>query len=599
MRLFSTRGKTRNTINSVMLFTLITGLCEAIIMLVYSALGIEGTLSAGYAALLDATLLALLSFYPLCRFVFAPLFLEHKQLQNTEQIMISAFNSTQEGMLITDSNSTIIYVNSAFTEISGYSAADAIGKKPNILSSGRQSRAFYQQMWGELLEKGHWKGKLWNRRKTGEIYHEGIQITRIYGHFDEDYFIAVFSDISEQDELEASLAEARKMEALATLVGGVAHNFNNYLAGIMGRVFLAKKADSLPKVAKQLEAIEQAGRSATALVSELMVFSRDVSLDESHCDLAKIVKRATKTARLVLPETIKLKLDIADTPLPIFGNKSQIEQIILNMINNAHDACMQQEGVSPLIHIEAGRRQWNQCKDKFACTKRNECPLCYETGVFFSISDNGQGIPEDIIAKIFEPFFTTKEPGQGTGLGLSTAYQAVNRHGGMMLVDSSETEGSTFTVCLPLDESYTANTKEQAHIPMQGKGEKILLVDDEDAVREVTAEALRGYNYRVVTAANGAQALEAFASHRDDLAIVISDVVMPKMNGDIAVAKMRSEKPGLPVIFTSGYSDISPPDEDCTQFIRKPFSPPELSTHIHQLLSRCRTTTDQAMQPSN
>ncbi len=367
---------------------------------------------------------------------------------------------------------------------------------------------------------------------------------------------------------------------------------NNFLAGIMGRSYIGKNARSLDKAKRLFASIEADGNKAAALVNELMIFSRDISIDEHHCDARDIVTTAVKTARLAIPENIEISLRIDGDEFPVFANAGQIEQVILNMIYNARDALAE----TPAPHIDIRLRKTRQA----LCTGRRspDCAACDGEKLLLTISDNGHGIPADIQGRIFEPFYTTKQPGTGTGLGLSTAFQTVQRHHGSIFVESGPGQGTRFGICLPLSDGAAIVPDEERSTQIQpGQQETILLIDDDPSLLCVSTEVLQELNYRVTGTGNGREALEIFRRRQHEIALVMTDIVMPGMNGDAAVREMKKIRPDLPVIFTSGYSDIEIDTGVSTRFVRKPFHAAELSRLLREVL-RQEGASPPASQPA-
>ncbi|MDQ6963774.1 MAG: response regulator [Mariprofundales bacterium] len=474
-----------------------------------------------------------------------------KATEKRLKLAYQALNNTSEGVIITDHKGVIIDVNHSFCRVTGYRRREVLGQTPKLLQSGRHDELFYQQLWKRLGSCGHWSGKVWNRRKNGEIYPELLTINALYdkgGNLQN--FVGIFSDISEMHKLEMQLRQAQKMEAIGVLVGGVAHDFNNMLGGIQGNVHLAKReCAAMPQLLSRLNSIDELCQRSAGVVAQMLTFARKANVDKQPLALAPLVRETCKFARVGLPADIKLELHCADPDLTIDADLTQIQQLLLNLINNARDAMESCE--EPMISVHLTRMR----PDAAFFAKHVDAV----TGkyVYLRIDDNGSGIAEEQLDKIFDPFFTTKEVGKGTGLGLAMVYGAVQTHHGVIEVTSQVGQGTSFHIYFPLHadsrrEEFTSVgvVEAEAH----GAGETILLVDDEQSLLQVMEELISAMGYRVLSAADGEQALQLYRRHRHEIRLVITDVVMPGVGGVRLAKQLKKEDPNLPLIFVSGYS---------------------------------------------
>ncbi|PJA33405.1 MAG: hypothetical protein CO187_01415 [Zetaproteobacteria bacterium CG_4_9_14_3_um_filter_53_7] len=475
---------------------------------------------------------------------------ERKQAEETARKLAQAVEQAGEAILITNTGGIIEYVNPAFTRLTGYSAEEMLGENPRLINSGKQKTAFYEKMWDTILSGNTWQGKMTDRKKDGSFYpvmetispiknNEGV-ITHFVGHQ---------QDLSENEALEQRFFQAQKLEALGTLVGGIAHEFNNSLAGVTGNLYLAKKgASQLPDVIQKLDAIEKLSFRSAALIKNLLSFSRQGIVQKTAVVLTPFLKEVIKIHRVSLPENIKLELNIDNTSLPMIINwdENLLLQVVLNLINNARDALTNVENA--LITINLSR----YATDRDFLDKHPEI----EAGNFacLSIRDNGIGINANDLPHIFEPFYTTKDVGKGTGLGLSIVTGAMQTHQGCIEVESIAGEGSVFHIYLPLLESSDVSPLAQPdELGEHGMDETILLVDDDTYILEVGKELLESLNYKVLVASDGLEAIEIFRANMDDVSIIITDIMMPKLGGVEAVERIRSIRPDMKVIFTTGY----------------------------------------------
>jgi len=387
-------------------------------------------------------------------------------------------------------------------------------------------------MWDTILSGKVWQEKVIDRKKDGTFYPVMLTISPIRNTTGEiTHFAATHADLTEHDEMQAKFEQAQKMEAVGTLVGGIAHNFNNMLAGISGNMYLLRsKMKGMPELVDRVRRVEELTLQAADMVSELLIFARKGNVEKKNVDLAIFLTEAYKLAGVAFPENIKVVKEFTGDSLPVHGDANQIQQVMINLINNARDAIMDVK--VPEIRV---------CIERFEADKEflKKYPgidgRTFNVGqafARFSISDNGCGIPEEQLSDIFEPFFTTKEIGIGTGLGLAMSYGTVREHGGVLDVESEVGKGSVFNVYLPLIQSQAIriDTHDEEKIT-HGRGETILLVDDEQYVRETGGEVLEELGYNILLAENGRQAIKMFESHKDQVDLIILDVVMPEMGG--------------------------------------------------------------------
>jgi len=491
-----------------------------------------------------------------------------------------AIDQSGEVVTITDRVGVIEYINPAFSRITGYSQQQAIGKVPRLLrDEGNQGVV------GEIrrvMDRGEsWQGKVMEKKKDGSLYPAMLTISPIR---DEKgvltHYISVHEDLSQLQALEEKFQQAQKMESIGTLVGGIAHDFNNMLAAMQGNLYLMRPLLAGQKMAlAKLDNIEQLSHRAADMVGQLLTFARKGMVHMQSLCLNSFMLEAYTLSLHAIPEDIETRCDVCDEKLVVMADATQLQQLLLNLLSNARSAVRETEDPRincrlDLFHADAAFKQRHE-QLKGDCFAR------------ISVLDNGCGIPEAIRDKIFEPFFTTKPVGDGTGLGLSMIYGAVQTHGGVIELDC-DTE-TTFHVYLPLTTDTALPLHRHDAGVVTGKNDRILLVDDDRNMREVTCEVLRSLHYRVTTSETGKQALELFKQSPDAFDLVITDMVMPQMNGDAMAKQMLAIRPDLPVIFCSGYDRAQAGksvgnDEGCL-YLQKPFEIEKLSQSIRALLS--------------
>jgi len=471
--------------------------------------------------------------------------------ESTLRKLSQAISQAGESILITNREGIIEYVNPSFSKLTGYSAEEAMGQTPRLLKSGNQDAAFYEAMWKTITAGNVWQGKVIDRRKDGSFYPSVLTISPIFDESGEaanyTHFVGIQSDLSELEDMEHRFQQAQKMEAIGIMVGGIAHNFNNMLAGMTGNLYLAKmKVQAQPDVVKKLTNVEELSGHAAEMIQQLLAFARKGIVSMKEMPLVPFIKETLKLLHASVPENIEVHEDICSTALQIKGDVTLLHQVLANLVNNARDALEDVDDPCITIRLESF----------YADVSFLGNHPDFERGSFahLSVEDNGIGIPEHQLKHLFEPFFTTKEQGKGTGLGLSMVFGAVKTHHGFVDVDSRAGKGTSFHVYIPLLESKTVafepiHKKES----VSGHGELILLADDEQHVREVAAEVLEMLGYKVLQAEDGLKAMEIFKIHGADIALVILDAVMPHCSGNELAQRIRKMRSDIPVLFVTGY----------------------------------------------
>ncbi|UOM33161.1 ATP-binding protein [Acuticoccus sp. I52.16.1] len=399
----------------------------------------------------------------------------------------------------------------------------------------------------------------------------------------EDRVMIVLSDVTDQSELEAQIAQSQKMQAIGQLAGGIAHDFNNVLQAIIGfsDLLLQSHRPSDPAF-RDIMNIKQSAQRAAGLVKQLLAFSRRQTLRPTVLNLNDVVADLSIMLDRLLGETVKLELAYGRDLWPVLADLSQIEQVVINLSVNARDA-MKGGGTLTIRtrNVPAGEAESDGADEVPGDT------------VLVEIEDVGTGMPQEMLDKIFEPFFTTKATGEGTGLGLSTVYGIVKQTGGALSVKSEVGTGTIFRIYLPRTEvaerSPASAESERAPAPsgdLTGSA-TLLLVEDEEAIRTFAARALTAKGYRVLSAESGVEAAEIFAEEGDAIDLVVTDVIMPELDGPSLVKKVRAERPDLKVLFMSGYADGASLDElPDAQFLAKPFTLKALAEAVKRELGR-------------
>ncbi len=505
---------------------------------------------------------------------------KRKQSEHQRLLLATALDQLDENIVIMDTNGIIEYVNPAFERTTGYANSESIGRSITLLKSAAQENDFYERVRVLAACGDGWSGSVVNRKKDGTEFEEKTTLSPVRNNAGEiAHFVAVMRDVSRELALEEQLRQVRKMEAIGRLAGGVAHDFNNLLSPILGYSEMAMlNIDQGVPLYGHLKQINQAGERAADLTRQLLAFSRKQVLEMTQVNLNVLITNFEKMLRRMIGEDVELHIGLAPSPGPIKADKSQIEQILMNLAVNARDA-MPNGGT---LSIETS----NMYLDEQYV--RDHAGLLPGEYVMLAVSDTGCGMTAEVRRNIFEPFFTTKEAGKGTGLGLATVYGIVNQHGGNIWVYSEPGQGTTFKIFFPRSRE---NEGQEALAPIReskGGSETVLLIEDDPMVRGLAREVLAGGGYEVIEAETPEQAFAAATERAGNLHILLTDVIMPRMNGQQVYGKIAEICPEIKVLYMSGYTgDIITHHgvlDEGMNFLPKPFSAHGLLTKVRQVL---------------
>ena len=503
-------------------------------------------------------------------------------VQSSEMLFRSVWENSVDGMRLTDGNGVIIAVNKAYCDLVGMKAEELEGKPFTIVYAESENPQVILERHRE-----HFRARAANRKIQQQItLHNGqvmaLEITDsfIELHGQPLLLFSLFRDVTTQRRLEEQLRQSQKMEAIGQLAGGVAHDFNNILTVIHGHASLLLTSELEESASRSAQQISQAAERAAALTRQLLTFSRRQLIQPRKLDMNKIVGNMTDLLGRLLGEDVSLQLNYCPSPAMVEADVGMMEQVLLNLAVNARDAMPKGGRLAVRISIvdlnEAHVQHHPEARvGRFVCVSK---------------TDTGCGIPPENLQRIFEPFFTTKEVGKGTGLGLATVYGIVKQHQGWIEVESTVGKGTTFRFYVPYVGSAQAETeKPTTQITIRGGNETILLVEDEKPVRELVSRVLRKYGYKILPAGNGVEALETWNRHKNEISMLFTDLVMPdNMNGRELAEKLWAERPGLKVIFTSGYStEIVGKDfklEPELNYLQKPYQPQVLALAVRRCL---------------
>ncbi len=509
-----------------------------------------------------------------------------KAEQNLSRLA-SVVQQAIESIIITDLQGNIEYINPAFEKCTGYSVSESLGQNPRFLKSGKHNEDFYKDLWERISSGETWVGTFINKRKDGTFFQENAVIFPIRNNHGEVInYAAVKRDITAEKELEGLLRQTQKLEAIGQLTGGIAHDFNNILSVIIGYSELVLlKIDSTHLLFKNISEISKAGKKAVSLIRRLLAFSRRQVIEPKIININELIIALEKMLHRLIGEDITIDLLLSDKCDNIKADPGQIEQILINLIVNARDAINDKSPqiFEKKITIETSNVYLN---NRFVSLHPESRKGQH---IDITITDTGIGMDEKTRLNIFEPFFTTKEEGAGTGLGLSTVYGIVKQNNGSISVNSAPGRGTTFKIYWPVCEQkkdFRVDLIEDSSL-IRGK-EIILLVEDEESVRNFTKEALESMGYIVNSTSNGHEALAFIRKNNTKIDLLISDVIMPKMGGVELADNLDKLLPGLKTLFVSGYIDDKIVKNGILKknvnFLQKPFSVHSLAKKVNEVL---------------
>ena len=518
---------------------------------------------------------------------------ERKEAEREQEDLLRLNETTlatvPSSLLVLDAELNVIMANQRYLEVRGVRSSEIVGKSiadvfPDSLL---QERSLHDQIRGvatmggqeELLGVKHVSSDHPDRHLDIRVC--GFQMAGEEGGT-ERRVLLVIDDVTQQHALEEHSRQVSRLESIGTLAGGVAHDFNNILTGIMGYAALLQRgmASSDPAAA-DLRTIGDLADRAAGLTRQLLAFSRQQRIEPVVIDVHVLIENLAKMLHRLIGEDIELKLELDPNVSNVLADPGQIEQVLVNLAVNARDA-MPDGGK---LGVETADVMLD---DTYVAQHPGGAAGPH---VMIAVSDTGCGMDQRTRERIFEPFFTTKEVGQGTGLGLATVYGIVKQHEGNIWVYSEPGKGTTFKIYLPVTELTAADAATVAReAAALGKSETILVVEDEEIVLRVMEKMLTDYGFTVLAAGGPDEAERVFAEHKDEIALLLTDLVMPGRGGCALYESLAAEHPSLRVLYTSGYTqhaalnqDILGPD---APFLQKPFTPEALADRIRGLLDR-------------
>jgi PAS domain S-box-containing protein len=477
---------------------------------------------------------------------------ESNRTEKQLALLAHTLKSVVECVSVTDLHDTIIFVNNAFLKKYSYTEHEIVGKNVNVLRSPKNLPEAIREILPATL-RGGWSGELLNRAKDGRDFM--ISLSTSFVRDEQGQIVAlvgVATDISERKEsenakklLEAQLQQAQKLESIGTLASGIAHDFNNILGIILGYSTILERLSEDPKaLSESVAAIKKAIQRGALLVKQLLIFARKTDALFETVSINDIVVEINNFLQGTFPKTITLSMKLQRDLPTIVADSNQIHQVLLNLCLNARDA-MPKNGT---LAITTKTVEGGDVESRFKKATARQY-------VQIEVADTGIGMDEATRQRIFEPFFTTKSPGKGTGLGLAVVFGIVEHHGGFIDVRSVPHQGTSFMVYLPIAEraleELQAARKSIEEIP--GGTEGILIIEDEETLRELLKASLVSKGYSVLTAEDGVQGVEMYERHQKTIAVVLSDMGLPLLGGQDVFSRIRKINPEAKVVIASGY----------------------------------------------
>ncbi|MEO5858590.1 MAG: PAS domain S-box protein [Pyrinomonadaceae bacterium] len=504
---------------------------------------------------------------------------ERKLAEDRIRQQASLLDKAQDAILVCDLSGHILFWNAGAEKIYGWGVSEVLGRDiDDLFAAGKEHQVIQAQ---SRFEKGdEWSSEVRHPTKSGEILNVMSRWTLVRNDRDQpDYILITNTDVTKQRRSEEHLLRSQRMESIGTLAGGMAHDLNNILSPILMSVEMLQLEDAKGERSRWTTMIrENAGRAAD-LVKQVLTFARGMDGDRVTTQVKLIIKDLIAVLSETLPKSIQIKYDLAPDLSVISADPTQIHQVLMNTCLNARDA-MRIGGTLTITTENV------EIDDNYARMNPSAKPGPY---ILVKIEDTGVGMNADLRERIFDPFFTTKELGKGTGLGLSTALTIINSHDGFIDVSSEPGQGSCFSIYLPSIETRAeADAREDSSEYRTGHEELILVVDDQDNIREITKATLERFGYRVITATDGTDAIGVYAQHADDVAVVVTDMAMPFLDGAGTIRAIKRINPEMRFIAMSGLKSVEQTAEletlKVNAVLTKPFTAEKLLNTLADLL---------------
>ncbi|MBD2562898.1 MULTISPECIES: hybrid sensor histidine kinase/response regulator [Nostoc] len=495
--------------------------------------------------------------------------IERKQTEQKIREQAALLDVATDAIFVCDLDDKILFWNKAAESLYGWKKEAAINKKIRVLWHEKHVSQV-QEALSILMQNGSWEGELQQKTKSGKeiIVESRWTLVHEFGNQAQSILV-VNTDITQKKQLEAQFLRAQRLESIGTLASGIAHDLNNVLAPILMTAQLLESQVNDERSRRLLPILITNAKRGASLVKQVLSFTRGLEGDRTVLQLKHLIIEIQQIMRETFPKSIEVSTQIPQNLWTVTGDATQLHQVLMNLCVNARDA-MPNGGTLKILAE-------NLFIDENYANMHIEAKVGHH--IVITVSDGGIGIKSEILDRIFEPFFTTKELGKGTGLGLSTVLGIIKSHGGFIDVSSKQGKGSQFKVYLPAQEAAETVEEQEQGLP-SGQGELILVVDDEAAIRDVTKTSLESHNYKAITASDGIEAIALYAEHRDEISLVLTDMVMPSMDGITTIRTLRKINPDVKIIAVSGLSSTDKVntayDMGIKAFLSKPYTASQL-----------------------
>lgn len=517
-----------------------------------------------------------------------------ERLQVEEKIREQAalLDITSDAILVKDFDNQIRFWNQGAEHLYGWKATEVIGKSVNQILYLPETLSQIQDIYANIAKSGFWHGELHQVNKKGQDIIVASRWTLMRDRNEQAISIlTVNTDITEKKHLETQVLRAQRLESIGTLASGIAHDLNNILTPILttAQLLQMKTPDTDERNQQMLKTIENNSKRGAALVKQVLQFARGIDGQRTVVQMNHLFSEIQQIVQETFPKSIELTEHIQPELWAVIGDATHLHQLLINLVVNARDA-MPEGG-----HIEISAENLLIDEDY----ARMNLDAHVSPYIAITVADTGMGMRSEIIDRIFEPFFTTKEIGKGTGLGLSTAKGIIQSHGGFVTVTSQVGKGTEFKVYLPAVEVAKTPLVEDLEL-FKGNGELILVVDDETRILETTKILLEVYNYRVLTASNGIEAIALYVQHEDEISVVLMDMMMPLMDGATAITTLQKINSQVKVVAVSGLnvSEKLAKIPGVKKFIGKPYTTKDLLQTLHSILVQKSTNPNLCTAPS-
>jgi two-component system, cell cycle sensor histidine kinase and response regulator CckA len=506
---------------------------------------------------------------------------ERKRAEERIREQAAFLEKARDAISAFDMDGNVIYWNRSAETMTGYRADEVMGRSlSDDVFAGNEDAL--KEAWETIHRENEWTGELRQKSKSGGELVVESRWTLVRDNIGTPRSVLVINtDVTERKKLETQFLRSQRMDSIGSLVGGIAHDLGNLLVPVLlGVQVLEKRFQEDPGTTRTLQMIGRSAERGADMVKQVLAFARGVEGERIPVNLSQIIREVGRITEDTFPQDLAVSVEAENDLWMVKGDSTQMQQVLMNLCVNARDAMP--DGGELTVRAEN--------VDISAEDVRSNIEAKEGPHVCIQVADSGTGIPESVLDKMFEPFFTTKPTGQGTGLGLSTVYSIVKSHGGYINVSTSEGQGTTFYVYLPaIIESVAPRfeTDGQDGRSSRGDDEVVLVVDDEQFILELTRETLEGAGYHVISAENGAEAVRIYGERHAEIDVVITDLMMPEMDGITAIRELRKIRSDLPIIAASGVSGDRISEAmgaGATTFLAKPFTADAICRVLQEVL---------------